>query len=128
MTTQARTHWVFRVGDGQNFWNSSRYHIWGTKRNTSINPGDLMWFVTNNSNGHAIAVATFESLNERSYTTMTNEELGWLSIHKRPREFSTKYWTIQCGVNNCVAAGIVSGVALTFFLKPSKTASFFSEI
>jgi len=77
MTTQARTHWVFRVGDGQNFWNSSRYHIWGTKRNTSINPGDLMWFVTNNSNGHAIAVATFESLNERSYTTMTNEELGW---------------------------------------------------
>ena len=74
---QAPSHWVFRVGDGQNFWNSSRQRIWGTKGRTTIKPGDLMWFVTNKSNGHAIAVATFVSLTERSYTTMTNEQLGW---------------------------------------------------
>ena len=77
MNTQAPTHHIVRVGDGQNFWNSSRYHTWGTKINTTIKPGDRIWFVTNKSNGHAIAVATFESLTERSYTTMTNEELGW---------------------------------------------------
>jgi len=77
MNTQAPTHWVIRVGDGQNFWNSSPHRRWGTKGRTTIKPGDLMWFVTNKSNGHAIAVATFVSLNERSYTTMTNKELGW---------------------------------------------------
>ena len=79
MTTQAPTHWIFRAGDGQNFWNSSHYNIWGTTVNTTIKYGDLMWFVTGKSNGHAIAVATFVSINERSSTTMSDQELGWSS-------------------------------------------------
>ena len=36
-----------------------------------------MWFVTGGSNGHAIAVATFVGINERTSTTMSDEKLGW---------------------------------------------------
>ena len=77
MTAQAPSHWIFRVGDGQNFWNSSCHNIWGSKCKPSIKKDDLMWFVTGGSNGHAIAVATFVGINERTSTTMSDEKLGW---------------------------------------------------
>ena len=81
------TDWILRVGDGENFMNSSDYRIWGIQAKTSpagkyfvknVNPGDRLWFVTSNSKGKIIALATYVSHNDRVRgTTMSNEELGW---------------------------------------------------
>ena len=45
-------------------------------------PGDLLWFVTGNSNGHIVALATYERIETRVLgpliaTTQTNDDLGW---------------------------------------------------
>ena len=84
------TDWLLRVGDGENFINSSRYRIWGIQSTSpvnkhfirNVNVGDRLWFVKSNSNGKIIAVATYQSLNKRELGplvnfTMTNQELGW---------------------------------------------------
>lgn len=81
-------HWLIRVGDGDNFKNSSKYKIWGCKSNLSksflkeVNPGDKLWFITNKSKGKIIAVASFESHNKRIFRplvllSMSDCELGW---------------------------------------------------
>lgn len=84
-------HWIIRVGDGIHFISSSKFNIWGInskdKCNTSkflkeVHEGDILWFVTSNSKGKAIAVADFKELKERQTGplvnfTQTNEELGW---------------------------------------------------
>ena len=85
------TDWLLRVGDGMNFINSSKYHIWGINATTdklckhfveNVRPGDRMWFVTKGSGGKIIAVATYRSHNRRNLgplvaVSMTDEELGW---------------------------------------------------
>jgi len=76
------TDWLVRVGDGKNFWNSNKHNMWGVKGTWNIKKGDRMWFITSNSNGHAISVATFTHQNDRSFgpllnLCMTDEELGW---------------------------------------------------
>ena len=73
-------NYLFRVGDGNNFWNSSHLCKWGTKNKkgfNDINKGDLMWFITANSSGKIIAVATFDGMNKRDGGGLTDEELGW---------------------------------------------------
>jgi hypothetical protein len=80
MNTQTPTNHIFRVGDGENFWNSSHLYTWGVKKLNglrTIKTGDRMWFITNKSKGKIIAVATFESINLRGDCTLTDEELGW---------------------------------------------------
>ena len=80
MATQTPTDYLFRVGDGENFWNSSHLYTWGTKGVDgfrSIKKGDRMWFITNKSDGKIAAVATFDSINLRGDTTLSDEELGW---------------------------------------------------
>ena len=52
-------------------------------------------------------------------------ELGRLSIHSLPSEFSTRYLTIQCGVKSWVTAGM-SSVGTT--LLRAMTWSFRSEM
>ena len=72
--------YLFRVGDGKNFWNSSHLCTWGTKNDkgfNDINKGDLMWFITSNSKGKIIAVATFDGMNKRDGSGFSDEELGW---------------------------------------------------
>lgn len=82
--------WIIRVGDGVNFWNSSKYRIWGIQSSSNcgkhfiknIKVGDRLWFITKKSQGKIIAVATYESHNKRVLgplinTTLSNEELGW---------------------------------------------------
>jgi hypothetical protein len=85
------TNWLIRVSDGTNFINSSKYKIWGIKKegNTgakcllkNVKKGDKLWFIKSNSNGKVLAVATYSSHNDRVLgplvsTTLTNEELGW---------------------------------------------------
>jgi hypothetical protein len=85
------TDWILRVGDGENFINSSKYGIWGVQTVTSsdgkyfiknVRHGDRLWFVKSKSQGKVIAVATYKSHNVREIgplvsLTMTNEELGW---------------------------------------------------
>lgn len=85
-------HYILRVGDGNNFKNSSNVSIWGVKsRNKSflkkVKEGDKLWFVKNkekddDKNGKIIAVADFVSKNERDIgplisITPNNDELGW---------------------------------------------------
>lgn len=82
-------NWLIRVGDGNNFKNSSKYNIWGCKSSLSksflreVNVGDKLWVITNKSNGQIIAVSLFESYNKRVFgplvnLSMSNVELGWV--------------------------------------------------
>ena len=88
MNTQTPNDYLFRVGDGVNFWNSSNLYTWGIKgltgtgllpasTNERIKKGDRMWFIKGKSNGKIVAVATFNSINLRGEGTLTDEELGW---------------------------------------------------
>ena len=51
------TDWLLRVGDGENFINSSRYRIWGIQSTSPANKhfirnvkiGDRLWFVKSKS-------------------------------------------------------------------------------
>ncbi len=72
------THWIFRIGDGVHFWNSSKHNIWGVKGTSNIQKGDIIWFVTGNSDGHLVAVATYTHSIKRSDNTLSNKELGWV--------------------------------------------------
>ena len=92
--------WIMRVGDGENFRNSSLYNIWGVNSRhktfiQTVQPGDRIWFVVNGGGGRrcrqqqqvhlrgkVIAVATYQSHNHRELGplvsfTQTNDELGW---------------------------------------------------
>ena len=84
-------HWLFRVGDGDNFYHSVKFGIWslntknsgGKKFFANVKAGDILWFVTTDSNGHLVACGTYTELVERDCDgavialTRTNEELGW---------------------------------------------------
>ena len=84
-------HWIIRVGNGRHFISSSKFNIWGlnskNKSNTSkflqdVKKGDILWFVTSKTHGHAIAVATYNHMKKREIgplvnITYSNEELGW---------------------------------------------------
>jgi len=77
------THWLLRAKDGNNFNNSKNVRIWGIKRRRNksfmknVRPGDILWFVTCDSGGKIIAVATYVSHNSRGIGTRSNAELGW---------------------------------------------------
>ena len=85
-------HYILRVGDGNNFINSSNVSIWAVNSRyrsfiTNVTEGDKLWFVKNRVegqifNGKIIAVADFVSKNERIIgpliaITPTNNELNW---------------------------------------------------
>ena len=85
-------HYILRVGDGNNFKNSSNVSIWAVNSRsksfiTKVKEGDKLWFVKNKEegqifNGKIIAVADFVSKNERIIgpliaITPTNNELNW---------------------------------------------------
>lgn len=80
--------WIFKVGDGINFANSSKFKIWGIQEKISksfinnVKEGDRLWFVNNNKGSKIIATATYKSHNKRNFGELinishTNEELGW---------------------------------------------------
>lgn len=84
------THWLLRVGDGQNLIRSFSKRIWGIQSTTpdnkhflaNVHQGDILWFVKNKSQGKLVAVATYRSHNQRVLgpfivTSLTNDELGW---------------------------------------------------
>lgn len=84
------TDWLFRVGDGKNFKNSSKYNIWGINIQKCagkafikrVKYGDRLWFVMAKSKGKILAVATYRSYNAREVgplldITMSNKTLGW---------------------------------------------------
>ena len=91
MEDNRNEHWLIRIGDGKHFINSSKFNIWGidSKKKSNTNKfikeskeNDKLWFITSNSQGKAIAVATFLRLQKREIgplisLSLTNEELGW---------------------------------------------------
>jgi len=85
-------HHILRVGNGNNFINSSPHGIWAVSSRWKtflkyVEPGDKIWFVRSKQKGETqtgkiIAVADFVSKNERVVgpliaTTLTSDELGW---------------------------------------------------
>jgi len=60
-------NWIIRVGDGDNFMKSSKINVWGIPDNSNasicfinnVKKGDVLWFITSNSGGKIIAVATY---------------------------------------------------------------------
>ena len=104
--------WILRVGDGENLIRSSKYRIWGINTLTSphgknfvknVKPGDRLWFVTSNSHGKLVAVATFQSYNTREFgslidISLTNEELGWTGSGLSNVEV---HYTDLYGLNDC---------------------------
>ena len=108
--------WILRVGDGENFINSSRHRIWGVNSRdnnnryfiNNVKRGDRLWFVKSNSHGLLIAVATYWSHNFREVgplinMTLTNEELGWTGegpnwISDTEIHYTELYNIAQCGL------------------------------
>lgn len=105
-------HWLLRVGDGQNFINSSDKKIWGVNSKghksflTKIQEGDILWFIKNKSKGKILGMAKFKSYNKREFgplinLSLTNDELGW--------DDSTTNWILDIEIhydelynlNNC---------------------------
>ena len=88
-------HWITRVNDGENFWNSDRYSVWGITDTVhkivenSIEPGDIIWFVKNKAyGGNIVAFATFHeeilrgdgsTLGRLSNDDFKWKETGWVS-------------------------------------------------
>lgn len=84
------TDWLFRVGDGLNFYNSLSYKIWGIKSSTTnvkffmnnVKENDRLWFIKAKTNGKIIAVANYKKHQKRELGPLiniskTNKELGW---------------------------------------------------
>ena len=115
--------WLLRVGDGGNLIRSSKYKIWGIQTTTSphgkhfiekVKEGDRLWFVTSNSHGKIIAVATYCSHNKREFgplisISMTNEELGWTGSD----------WTSDMEINYTNLYGLSDCDLLTHIKGPS---------
>jgi len=85
------TDYYVKVGDGENFKNSSKLNIFGlhSKSNlklfNNVKPGDRLWFTQGESKGKLIGIAIYRSHNIREIgplmnITMSNEELGWNDI------------------------------------------------
>jgi hypothetical protein len=109
------TDWIFRVGNGSNFIASESHKIWGTHSKNkafkhfkaNVKQGDRMWFVTCNSHGKILAVATYRSHNKRDIgelidITMSNMELGWSNKKETDGNWDTEihysdlYWLNHC--------------------------------
>ena len=94
----SKIHWITRVDDGENFWNSDRYSVWGISDTvhgvvqSEISPvktGDIIWFVKNKPNGgNIVAFATFHKVIQRDVdddgddddckvSKLTNEDFKW---------------------------------------------------
>lgn len=84
------TFWLIRVGDGANFIASSRHAIWGIDSTNddckyfirTVNPGDILVFIKEQSGGLILGIATFVRCETRIIGPIitlhsTNEELGW---------------------------------------------------
>jgi len=89
----SKIHWLLRIGNSDNFNNSSKFNIWGVKQTTSVKnfenlvqEGDILWFIVSKNNGQAVAFAEYVNHNER---TKTDEELGWKV------ENNSSNWTIE---------------------------------
>ena len=109
------TDWILRCGDGKNIKNSSKQGIWGINTLTSthgknfvnnVKPGDRLWFVTNNSQGKLMAVATYRSHNTREFgplidISLTNEELGWTGNGPNWTSNVEVHYTDLYGLNDC---------------------------
>jgi hypothetical protein len=86
----APAHFLVRIGDGKNFYNSKN-PFWGMKKGglgiaKKMKTGDIIWFMVNKKNGgKAIAVAEYtgELYNRKDESlipihTLTNEQQGWI--------------------------------------------------
>ena len=116
------TDWLLRVGNGENFLNSSKYRIWGIQSSTkcsknfmnNVKPGDRLWFIKSNSCGKVIAVATYRSHNKRNTgplvdTSLTNEELGWFGSGEWDTEvhYSHLYMLTHCELLTHIKGAVV---------------------
>ena len=111
------TDWLLRVRDGKNLISSSKYRIWGINSKSSdskyfvrkVQAGDRLWFVTSESHGKLLAVATYRSHNVRELGPLfpisyTNEELGWISNgdDHDPNKYDVEiHYTDLYGLNDC---------------------------
>lgn len=115
-------HWIFRVGDGENFRNSKRPY-WGVKRGKNdsiltvikkIEEGSILWFMTSKEHGgKLIGMAEYTHYNDRkdeplvSINTYSNDEQCWnggedwsIQIHYKNAydiEDANIEMVIQCG-------------------------------
>jgi hypothetical protein len=92
MTEQ--THWLIRVGDGENF-KKSKHPFWGIKRGpgggikTIINKfkqGDILWFITSKKyGGNVVGMSEYVNCHDREDEPLTrmhtysNDEQNWKS-------------------------------------------------
>jgi len=110
------THWLLRVGNGDDFIRSSTKFTWGFDSSSpsgktfqaNATPGDLLWFVKSESKGLLLAVATLEAVKQREVgplvaVTATNEELGW-TRESEPSDTEIKYTHLYnvgvCGLHS----------------------------
>ena len=102
--TSSPTHWLIRVGNGKNFWNSAPRGIWGINSENysrtkyfkkNAKNGDILWFIQQNTDGQAVAVATFTKTCARELgplisLTLSDEELYWKREKNQEKGWDTE--------------------------------------
>jgi hypothetical protein len=126
--------WLVRIGNGENFINSSRHRIWGIQSSSTagkhfvdnVQLGDRLWFVINQSkeivktsvkdkpDGKLFGVATYKSHNKRLLgplfaETLTNEELGWKGDNLSKYDLEVHYFDFF-GLEKCDLLTHIRGV------------------
>lgn len=108
------TDWLFRVGDGINFFNSLKYKIWGISSTigahkhfmNNVKENDRLWFIKAKTNGKIIAVANYKKHQKRELGPLinisrTDKELGWVT---------DKTWDIEVIYDNIYLLNDVEGL------------------
>ncbi|MHA1510129.1 MAG: hypothetical protein ACTSRX_00245 [Promethearchaeota archaeon] len=118
------TDWLLRVGDGENFKNSSKFRIWGISSKIPTNKhflkyvkhGDRLWFVKSKSKGKLVAVATYCSYNAREFgnlidISLSDKELGWNGGGTEWSADVEVHYTDLYGLNDCELLTHIKGAA-----------------
>ena len=74
-----------RIGTGENFLSSRKFNVWVASTNSTnvisfiknANAGDRSWFITSNSGGQIIAVATYINFKRHDENSRPYNEIGW---------------------------------------------------
>ena len=119
------SHWIIRVGDGENFRNS-KHPFWGVKRGINgciktivnkLKPGDILWFMTSKLyGGKLIGMSEYtcnydkDDVSSIQRNTYSNDEQNWkggedwvIQIH-----YKNLYITEKQNIEACIqCAGII---------------------
>ncbi len=101
MSSREPKHWILLVGNGTSFLDSEPHKLWGIESRwktflRTARPGDILWFVINDSHGKAMRVATF--VGHRPLPDDIRVWLGWSDKYDTAIDYMDSYNLSKCSV------------------------------